>query len=508
VERVDLLIVGGGINGAGIARDAAGRGLSVLLCEQHDLAAHTSGASSKLIHGGLRYLEHGEFALVAKALAERSVLLRLAPHLIRPQRFVLLPQPGLRPAWQIRLGLFAYDYLGTLAGVGGHGAFAASHAIDLHRHPAGAVLGHPAGSAYEYGDATVDDARLVIANAVDAASRGAEILPRTRCVAAQRHGDHWQVRLQREGDASQLVSARALVNAAGPWAACLLGQIGQPAAPLRLVRGSHIVVPRLYEHDRAYVLQQPDRRIVFVIPWQRDYTLIGTTESDFTGDPASVAADDAEVDYLCAAVNAQFRQSITPADVVWRYSGVRPLLGGAGEATALSRDYRLQLDTAAAPLLNVWGGKLTTYRKLAEQAVNQLAPLLGCSKPAWTAHGDALPGGELGDPAHWLAEFCIAYPWLPDEVAARWVYSYGAWARCLIGDAASLADLGEHFGAGLHAREVDYLRRCEWATTVDDILWRRSKLGLTMPADGIARLQRYLARPQGSTLGHAVHHCD
>jgi len=489
-ERFDLLVVGGGINGAGIARDAAGRGLNVCLCEQDDLAAHTSSASTKLIHGGLRYLEQFEFALVGKALAEREVLLRLAPHIIWPLRFVLPYQSHLRPVWMIRLGLFLYDHLGRRRTLPG------SRRVNLRRHPAGAPLRDAFRIGFSYSDAWVQDARLVVLNAMDARERGATILPHTRCVDARRGNDGWEVRLVSQQGETSTVHAGALVNATGPWAVRFLDEVAHVGHDhaLRLVKGSHIVVPRLFEHDHAYIFQQPDRRIVFAIPYEHDFTLIGTTDVDYRADPTAPQIDVAEAGYLCEAVNRYFRCAIAPADVVWSYSGVRPLQDDeASSAAEVSRDYLLELDTRGAPLLNVFGGKLTTYRRLAEEALDRLAPQLPATRRAWTAHGSPLPGGERTDMDAYQRELQADFPWLPEAMTQRLVHSYGTRCAQLIGRARSLPDLGEHFGADLYRAEVDYLREHEWAADASDILWRRSKLGLHMTAMQATRLAAYLA---------------
>lgn len=504
-ETYDLLVIGGGINGVGIARDAAGRGLSVCLCEQDDLAAHTSSASTKLIHGGLRYLEQYEFALVGKALAEREVLLRLAPHIIWPLRFLLPHQPHLRPAWMIRAGLFLYDHLG-----GSKRSLPRSRRLSLRTHPVGQPLQESLRTGFVYSDAWVQDARLVVLNAMDAAKRGAQIHTRTRCVGAWRDAGFWYAELEGRDGRRRTVQSRALANAAGPWAVSFLDKVA--AVPhqhaLRLVKGSHIVVPKLFDHDHAYIFQQPDRRIVFAIPYEHDFTLIGTTDVDYEADPSAPKIDAAEVQYLCDAVNLYFQQQITPQDVVWNYSGVRPLLDDAEDnAAEVTRDYQLEVLTDGAPLLNVFGGKLTTYRKLAEEAVDRLTHALGARKPAWTARGEALPGGEQRDIASLLERVRTARPWLPAATAQRLVRNYGTCAEQLLGEAQDMAALGQHFGADLYQAEVDYLCAREWAQTADDILWRRSKLGLRVDAEARARLEAYLqTRPaaHANAQTHAV----
>jgi len=478
-EILDIVVVGGGINGAGIARDAAGRGLSVLLCEKNDLASATSSASTKLIHGGLRYLEYYEFRLVREALIEREVLLRAAPHIIWPLRFVLPHNKGLRPAWMIRLGLFLYDHLG------GRKLLPASEGIDLTRHPAGEPLEAGLRKAFVYSDCWVQDSRLVVLNAIDAAERGAEVLTRTECLSARREGGHWRVVLRDLHDGGQReVEARALVNAAGPWTAEFIERRAglNKAKSLRLVKGSHIVVPKLLDHGFPYIFQNPDGRIVFAIPYEDDFTLIGTTDVDFTGDAAAVTISEEETRYLCDAVNAYFKRKISPADVVWTYSGVRPLYDDAAEsAAAATRDYVLELDAGPgrAPLLSVFGGKITTFRKLAEHAIAKLEESLGPLGAPWTA-GAALPGGDMpnADFEGCLRRFQQDHSWLPADLARRYLRNYGTRAERLLAGARDLAGLGEHFGDGLYAAEIDYLMRYEWAETAEDVLWRRSKLGL------------------------------
>jgi len=490
-EQFDLLVVGGGINGVGIARDAAGRGLSVCLCERDDLAAHTSSASTKLIHGGLRYLEQYEFALVGKALAEREVLLRAAPHIIWPLRFVLPHQSHLRPAWMIRLGLFLYDNLGR-----GRRTLPGSRRVALKRHDAGAPLRDEFHTGFVYSDAWVQDARLVVLNAMDAAERGATVFTRTSCISAQRDAQAWNVQLRPAHGEPFAVRATALVNATGPWAVQFLDQVAQVGHDhaLRLVKGSHIVVPRLFDHSHAYIFQQPDRRIVFAIPYEHDFTLIGTTDLDYHGDPAAPHIDAAETHYLCAAVNRYFRRSIAPGDVVWSYSGVRPLLDDETDnAAEVTRDYLLELDQQGAPLLNVFGGKLTTYRKLAEEAMDRLAPLFPHAAGAWTSEGHPLPGGERPEVDDLQRELQSSHPWLPAPMAWRLIHSYGSRTARLLGQARSLEDLGEHFGADLYQAEVDYLRALEWVVDATDLLWRRSKLGLRLDLQQVTRLTAYLA---------------
>ncbi|HET8997121.1 MAG TPA: glycerol-3-phosphate dehydrogenase [Acetobacteraceae bacterium] len=484
----DLAVIGGGINGTGIARDAAGRGLSVVLLEQGDLARATSSASTKLIHGGLRYLEHYAFRLVREALTEREVLLRAAPHLIHPMRFVLPHHPGLRPWWMIRTGLFLYDHLG------GRRILPGTRTLDLRRDPAGAALQPRFSRAFEYSDCWADDSRLVVLNARDAAERGASILVRTRCTQARVADGLWSL----TPDTGTALRARVLVNAAGPWVSQILSGVVHQNAParIRMVKGSHIVVPRLFAHDRSYIFQNEDGRICFAIPYQGDFTLIGTTDEDYHGDPASVAATAGDERYLCEAVSGYLATPVPPDSVVWRYAGVRPLLDdGASKAQDATRDYVLRLQHhEGAPLLSVFGGKLTTYRRLAEAALTQLAPLFPGLRPAWTANAP-LPGGDfpwdgLATLQRDLAERC---PFLPEATRQRLLRAYGTLAFTLLSGVQSPDDLGRCFGAGLYQREVDWLVRTEWARTAEDVLWRRSKLGLRMTAAEIAALQGYLA---------------
>ncbi|WP_242110006.1 glycerol-3-phosphate dehydrogenase [Luteimonas aquatica] len=497
--RLDLLVVGGGINGTAIARDAAGRGLSVLLCEADDIASHTSSASTKLIHGGLRYLEQFEFALVGKALAERKRLLRAAPHIIWPLRFVLPHQPHLRPVWMIRIGLFLYDRLGGRRGRGLPG----SRSINLRKHVAGRPLQEGFTRGFVYSDAWVQDARLAVLNAMDAAERGARILTRTRCLSARREADGWVAQLGQADGGTRTVRARALVNATGPWAVRFLDEVAQVrhSHTLRLVKGSHIVVPRMFTHDHAYIFQQPDRRIVFAIPYERDFTLIGTTDVEYRDNPAAPRIAEDETAYLCEAASRYFRQTLKPQDVAWSYSGVRPLLEDLepGEksgraASEVTRDYLLQLEREGAPLLNVFGGKITTARKLAEEALDLLTPALGTERPAWTEDA-RLPGGDLpnADFDTFHEAFARQHPWLPDSLALRLCRNYGKRALRIVDKAARLEELGAHFGSDLYAAEVEYLIREEWARSAEDILWRRSKLGLHVDRTGRERLERYLA---------------
>ena len=475
-NRYDLLVVGGGINGAGIARDAAGRCLSVLLCEQDDLASHTSSASTKLIHGGLRYLEYKEFGLVRKALQERETLLRAAPHIMWPLRFVMPHMPNLRPAWLIRIGLFLYDHLAKRELLPG------SRGIDMRRHAAGAPLVDSIRRGFVYSDGWVDDARLVVLNALDAKERGAEILTRTKLVSAERRSYEWEARLQQPDGAIRVVRACAIANAAGPWVGDVLhGALGRGAHhSVRLVKGSHIVTRRLFDHDHAYIFQNPDKRIIFAIPYERDFTLIGTTDVEYTSDPARVAIDRDETQYLCDSINRYFKRKISPADVHWTYSGVRPLLEdeNAANASAVTRDYRLEMDDGeGAPLLSVFGGKITTFRKLAEEAGDMLCRALGRDAPAWTARQR---GGDIANAKFdaFADAFAKRHRWLPAPLARRYARAYGTRAARVVGNAQSLANLGAEIVPGLFEAELRYLRDTEWATCAQDVLWRRSKLGL------------------------------
>jgi len=481
-ERVDLLVIGGGINGAGIARDAAGRGLKVVLVEQSDLASATSSASTKLIHGGLRYLEYGEFRLVREALIERERLLGLAPHIIWPLRFVLPHPPGLRPAWMIRLGLFLYDHLG------GRQRLPKSHAVDLTRDARGAGLEPSITRGYVYSDCWVEDARLVVLNARDAAERGAEILTRTRFVSAGKTGDRWVATIENVVDGSRRrIEAPILVNAAGPWVGDVLRErLGDPQGKSpRLVKGSHIIVPRLFEGDHAYILQNPDKRIVFAIPYEGRFTLVGTTDIPYTADPGQVAIDRDETAYLAETVSRYFKKKVTPADVVWTYSGVRPLYDdAAANASAVTRDYVLDVQGSRGQpvLLSIFGGKITTSRRLAEHALEKLEPFFATPTKPWTATAP-LPGGDLpnADFHAFLDELQRAKPWLPADLARRLARAYGSRVDRILGTATDMAGLGQDFGGGLTEAEVVYLRDQEWAQTAEDVLWRRSKLGLHVP---------------------------
>lgn len=488
----DICVIGGGINGAGIARDAAGRGLRTLLAEAGDLAGATSSVSTKLIHGGLRYLEHFEFKLVRESLIEREVLLRLAPHIIRPMDFVLPHAGSVRPVWMIRMGLFLYDHLG------GRKILHGSSGVDLRRHAYGDPLKRLIRKGFTYQDCWVEDSRLVVLNAMDARERGADILTYTSCVSMQAAEDGgWRIHLRdnRSGD-EFCVTARAVINAAGPWVRTVLegSEIaeGVHSAPqIRLVKGSHIIVNRLFRGDHAYIFQQPDKRIVFAIPYEDNYTLIGTTDEEFSGDPSGVMCSEQEMEYLCTAVNIFFEDQIAPADVLWTYSGVRPLISDRKKsASRVSRDYRLFMDKSrGAPILSVYGGKITTYRTLAEHAVSDVAAALSVRTRAWSA-GAPLPGGRVEAEA--FEDFIRAqiahYHWMPEQVVYRYARTYGARMGKILGHATSTEQLGRAFGCGIYEAEVVYAIYYEFVKTVEDFLWRRTKLGLHVTPQTAERL--------------------
>jgi glycerol-3-phosphate dehydrogenase len=485
----DLLVVGGGINGTGIARDAAGRGLSVVLCEQDDLAAHTSSASTKLIHGGLRYLEELHFSLVRKALAERQILLTSAPHIMRPLRFIMPHAAHLRPAWLIRAGLYLYDALAPRT------QLAASAAVDLRTHIAGASLNSGYRRGFVYSDVQTDDARLVVLNALDARARGARIFTHARCERLTSAGNTWNATVLQAG-VRHVLRARAVVNATGPWVSRFVSEATPVRATreVRLVKGSHIVVPRLFAHRFAYIFQNEDRRIVFAIPYEHDFTLLGTTDVDYHGEPDAVRIDSGEISYLCTLANRYFTHQLTPAAVLWSYSGVRPLL--ADEATdpmSVTRDYALELDREPAPLLSVFGGKITTYRRLAEDALKLLGTVLGEHGAAWTATAK-LPGGDVpqGSFAVFLRSVERRYPWLPQRLLLRLAHAYGTRIERVLGNAAGPADCGAEILPQLYECELEYLCREEFAHTAQDILWRRSKLGLHLLNTDISPLERWL----------------
>ena len=488
----DLLVVGGGINGVGIARDAAGRGIRTLLCEQHDLAAHTSSASTHLIHGGLRYLEYYDFKLVRKSLREREIVLDSAPHLAWPLRFVLPHDRHLRPAWMIRAGLFLYDHLARRRRLAG------SKAIDLRRHPAGEPLEHRYRKGFMYSDGWVDDARLVVINAVDAQERGATVLTRAKCASLRAADGRWSATIEHQDGSTEVVSARAVVNAAGPWVAEFLdAHTPTPARHHpRMIQGSHIVLRKLSDHPYAYIFQAPDGRFVFAIPFEQDYTLVGTTERDFTGDLACPAIDATEVQYLVDMVNRYFTRDLTPADVVWTFAGLRPLLASSTQdPKSITRDYVLDFDRRGPPLLSVYGGKLTTYRKLAEDVVDMLCPALGMDARPWTAPA-SLPGGDMpgADFEAWFAGISNRYGWLSQPLLQRYARAYGTRIERLLVGCTKMSDLGVEVLPGLYTREIEYLRREEFAVTAEDILYRRSKLGLRLKADAVRKLDEWLAK--------------
>ena len=498
MRTYDLLVIGGGINGAGIARDAAGRGLSVLLVEKDDLASHTSSWSTKLIHGGLRYLEHYEFRLVAEALAEREVLLRAAPHIIEPLLFVLPHEPHLRPAWMIRAGLFLYDHLG------GRMTLPKSFGVDLDATPYGAALKPRFHRGFAYADARVDDARLVVCNALDARARGADIRVRTMLQHARREDGQWRATLLNHDGRTVEATARAIVNAAGPWVCEVLDEVSDAPgkAKVRHVKGSHIVVPRVHDEPHAYILQNADNRIVFIIPFQDRYSLIGTTDVPVEHyEHPTISAE--EMYYLLTLANTYLETPLTSADIVWTYSGVRPLYDdGTSDPSAVTRDYVLKVDTARngfgdarAPVLSVFGGKITTYRKLAEAALAELKPFFPQMGGDWTRDA-VLPGGDLpqGDRAAWFAELERKFPKLPSELLRGLAHRHGRRATDVLDDASVVDDLGVDFGAGLTAREIDYLRSEEWAMCADDILWRRTKCGLPMTHAERDRVVAYVGR--------------
>ena len=497
MDRIfDLLIIGGGVNGCGIARDAAGRGNSVFLCEMNDLASGTSSWSTKLVHGGLRYLEYYEFRLVREALIEREILWGIAPHIIRPLRFVLPHHDGLRPAWLLRLGLFLYDH------IGGRHLLPPTRSVDLRRDEVGKPLvPNRYTRGFEYSDCFVDDARLVVLTARDAAERGAEIRTRSRAVEIREAEGIWHVTVESTLDRTRTtIRARVLVNAGGPWVENVLasGSGVNARAKVRLVQGSHIVVRKLYEHDRAYMFQNSDGRIVFVVPYQDDFTLIGTTDRDYEGDPAKVKASSEEIQYLCDSVSEYLAKPVKPVDVVWTYAGVRPLYDdGASDAKAATREYVFELDTpGGAPLLSIYGGKITTHRRLAEEALEKLAPYLKGTKAreGWTGK-TPLPGGDIDVSAveALSAELMRNHPFLTAAHANRLAHAYGTRAGKLLGNAKSADDLGQWFGASLTEAEVRYLMSQEWACTAEDIVWRRSKLGLRLSSVEITAIDDWIS---------------
>lgn len=493
----DLVVIGGGINGAGIARDAAGRGLNVLLVEKDDLAEHTSSASTKLIHGGLRYLEHYDFMLVRHALQEREVLLRAAPHIIWPLRFVLPHHKALRPKWLIRLGLFLYDH------IGGRKLLPSSNSLDLTQHVSGQALKKSFTHGFEYSDCWVQDARLVSLNVLDASERGCDVRTQCECTDLVRLDGQWRVHLLNKSDGlSTELTAKAIVNASGPWveATLDLDEEHDSKHAVRLVKGSHIVVPKLFEHEYTYIFQNADNRVLFAVPYEQHFTLLGTTDVEVDDEPGKQAIDNDEIEYICKAVSEYFETPIDPESVVWSYSGVRPLYDDASEnASKVTRDYKLDLDVRKdAPVLSVYGGKITTYRKLAEQAVDMLSESQAFSvrsviKPSWTAT-EPLPGGDIANAGFdkFLSESRQRYAWLDEVLLLDYARNYGTRIHTLLADTDSMEALGKHFDGLLYQKEVDYLYEFEWARKADDILWRRTKKGLHCSADTAAQLQAYL----------------
>ncbi len=488
----DVVVIGGGINGAGIARDAVGRGLSVLLCEKDDLAQHTSSASTKLIHGGLRYLEHYDFMLVRHALQEREVLLRAAPHIIWPLRFILPHHRSLRPRWLIRLGLFLYDH------IGGRKLLPKSHSVDLTKHVSGESLKNEFTHAFEYSDCWVQDARLVVLNAMDAAERGCEVRVRTEVTDLVRHEGSWSIHLRdNNSDEKTTVTARVVINASGPWVEKTLDldEAHDTRYATRLVKGSHVVVPRIFDHPYTYIFQNADNRIIFAVPYEQDYTLLGTTDMEVGDEPGTVEIDAEEIKYICDAASEYFNNPVKPSDVVWSYSGVRPLYDDASaNASKVTRDYKLDFDTRkGAPVLSVYGGKITTYRKLADDAMGMLAEHLSVSGSDWTK-SVPLPGGDIpnADFDAFLHSVEAQYPWLEKSVIYDYARNYGTRVAQLLQHCTRVEDLGISFAGGLFQVEVDYLMQNEWAQTTEDILWRRSKKGLRLSVTEVQALDQYV----------------
>lgn len=490
--QFDVLVIGGGINGCGVARDAVGRGYSVCLCEAGDLASGTSSAATKLIHGGLRYLEYYEFGLVREALMEREVLWQMAPHIIWPLRFVLPYQNGLRPRWLLRLGLFLYDY------IGGRKLLPATKTLNLRTDVAGSALNEKFQTGFEYSDCWVMDSRLVVLSAKDAANRGADVRTRTKGTRAERDADGWTVEVtdQRSG-VTEILHAKILVNAAGPWVdTVLLEVLGQPEVDnVRQVKGSHIVIKKKFAHGKCYILQNPDGRVIFAIPYEDEFTLIGTTDVEYPDMTGRPEATDAEIDYLCKMASDYFAEPVRREDVVWTYSGVRPLYNdGATTAQETTREYVIKTEgEGVGMLVNVFGGKLTTYRRLAETILDEIETALGPRHPTWTAQS-RLPGGDFPVQGfeQLLADLQGTYPFVAPNVMRRLVRHYGTCIEQMLGDAKSIADLGQHFGAGLYAAEVDYLMGEEWAATAEDVLYRRTRMGLHLSAAEAEALDAYM----------------
>ena len=502
----DIVVVGGGVNGAGVARDAAGRGLSVLLCEKDDLAAHTSSASTKLIHGGLRYLEYYDFKLVRHALIEREVLLRAAPHIIWPLRFILPHHKELRPRWLIRAGLFLYDNLG------GRKLLPSSCSVNLRSHESGKALKPEFTTGFEYSDCWVQDSRLVVLNAMDAKARGCDVRTRTEVVDLVRQSGQWRVDLKNNiTGGSESVTARAVVNASGPWVdrTLHLDESKQAKHSVRLVKGSHIVVPKLFSHPYTYIFQNADNRIIFAVPYENEYTLLGTTDMELKGDPQHISISDEEVDYICNAASEYFDVPIRSEQVVWSYSGVRPLYDdNADSASKVTRDYKLHLDSSGAPVLSVYGGKITTFRKLSEEVVDMLEPALGLigeqGKSGWTETA-SLPGGDIPDANFdaFLQKAEKQYPWADSRLIYDYARNYGTLLDELLQECTGESDLGQYFGGLLYQVEVDYLIRHEFAQTAEDIIWRRSKKGLQLNEEQVDHLQSYLETAVADVLAKA-----
>ena len=497
-KTVDVLVVGGGVNGVGVALDAAGRGLSVALCEKGDLAGATSSSSSKLIHGGLRYLEHYEFRLVKEALAEREVLLKKAPHIMWPLRFRLPHQKHLRPAWMIRIGLFLYDSLAK------RNMLPRSRKLST---TSESPLVNDIKTCFEYSDGWVDDARLVVLNALAAQDQGAQIFTRTECVKAEEQGNLWRVELKTAQGKTFTIKAKSIVNAAGPWAVSFLDRLVNVHNPnaMRMVKGSHFIVPKLYDTEEAYILQNKDGRIVFVIPYEGDFSLVGTTDEDFKGNPSDAAISEEETEYLIEVVNTYFKSKITRSDIVHSYSGVRPLLEEKNaSAQELTRDYKVELkgETGKPVLLNIFGGKITTYRKLAEHAVNKLVSCFPKAKKAWTKEVP-LPGGAFESQDALVKQLLSEFPWLEKGIAERYARQYGVLSYKFLKGKMSAEDMGGDFGAGMYSAEVDYLIEYEWACTLEDVLWRRTKHGLRLDKEQQATLSQYIEQKTNVSANEA-----